>query len=90
MNTDFRALFQEVAEAAARHVLDTHAQRCGHGQEWLDERQAARLLALSPKTLEKMRALGSGPDFVRVGRLVRYPRTKVLEWARSREAGGDA
>lgn len=84
MNTEFSALIANAAKEGARQVLEEFASMHGVGQEWLDERQAARLLALSPKTLEKLRAVGGGPQFARVGRLVRYPRASVIDWARSR------
>ena len=38
----------------------------------LDQRQAARLLALSPRTLERLRCVGGGPRFVRIKGSVRY------------------
>jgi predicted DNA-binding transcriptional regulator AlpA len=34
--------------------------------------EAARHLSLAPNTLEKMRVLGNGPQFVKLGRSVRY------------------
>lgn len=89
MNTEFNELVAHVAEETAHRVLQDFGALYGFGQEWLDEKQAARLLALSPKTLEKLRSTGGGPEFARVGRLVRYPRASLLEWARSR-VGGEA
>ncbi len=37
------------------------------------ERQAGRLLCVSPALLRKWRRLGGGPQFLRLGRCVRYP-----------------
>lgn len=34
--------------------------------------QAANFLGISPRTLESMRWKGTGPKYVKVGRLVRY------------------
>lgn len=90
MSTEFRNLIEEVAEATAEQVLAKCAELYGWGQEWLNERQAARLLALSPKTLEKLRSTGGGPEFLHIGRLVRYSRTELLAWARSRQSTGVA
>ena len=90
MNTEFQELVAHVANETADKTVARFADLFGHGQEWLDEKQAARLLAISPKTLEKLRSRKSGPDYVRLGRLVRYPRAAVLSWARSQSAGAAA
>lgn len=39
---------------------------------WLDTKQAAEHVRLAPKTLANWRALGIGPAFRRVGRVIRY------------------
>ena len=47
--------------------------------------EAARFLALSPSTLEKMRLTGDGPPFVRLGaRAVGYSVDDLRKWLRSR------
>jgi hypothetical protein len=38
----------------------------------LDQREAARLLRLSVRTMERMRLLGNGPRYVKANRSVRY------------------
>ncbi|MEG3178189.1 helix-turn-helix domain-containing protein [Sphingomonas sp. RB3P16] len=38
----------------------------------VDTEEAARHLSLKPNTLEKMRTHGTGPRFVKLGRVVRY------------------
>lgn len=43
-----------------------------------DQGDAARVLHLSPKTLEKKRHTGDGPPFVKIGKLVRYRRCDLL------------
>jgi predicted DNA-binding transcriptional regulator AlpA len=44
--------------------------------------EAARLLCLSPRSLEGYRVRGGGPPFYRVGkRSVRYEEGEVIEWA---------
>ena len=62
--------------ASAPHLLDTAA--------------AARLLGLSPKTLEAYRLRGSGPAYYKAGR-VRYRREDLLAWleAHRRPRGSD-
>jgi excisionase family DNA binding protein len=50
----------------------------------LDEAEAARILAVSIRTLQAWRVSDVGPPFVRVGRLVRYARSDLLTWIRLR------
>jgi hypothetical protein len=38
----------------------------------LTQKSAAKLLAVSPRTLERHRITGTGPRYVRLGRLIRY------------------
>lgn len=44
----------------------------------LNEREAAQFLGCSVALMRKMRLHGIGPDYCRVGRLVRYPQTALL------------
>jgi hypothetical protein len=46
--------------------------------------QAGVHLNLSPRTLEKLRTLGGGPRFRKLGRRVMYTRTDLDAWADSR------
>lgn len=41
-------------------------------EKLLDEKQAADILGLSPRTLQGWRLRGQGPQFVKIGRLTRY------------------
>ncbi len=50
-----------------------------------DEHGAGRYLGgtdkpISPRTLQRHRAIGDGPKFVRIGRLVRYSRASLDEY----------
>lgn len=47
---------------------------------YLSTRQAAELLGLSPRTLERYRGSGEGPPFMRMGRGVRYSRADLDAW----------
>ncbi|MBN9051012.1 MAG: helix-turn-helix domain-containing protein [Rhizobiales bacterium] len=38
----------------------------------LDQTEVAKKLGISPRTLERMRLMGTGPAFIKIGRLVRY------------------
>ena len=51
----------------------------------VNERNAARFLALSDRRLQGLRYEGGGPRFVRLsGRCVRYRRADLLKWAQGR------
>lgn len=68
---------------------DTPAQP-GDGPALLvDARTAARMLAVSPRTLHTLTRRGELPS-VRVGRLVRYSPSALAEWIQSRQKGGAA
>ena len=57
----------------------------------LTTEQAAKRFGLSARTLERFRASGEGPEFVKMGRAVRYTVAKLNEWleARSRRSTSD-
>ncbi len=46
---------------------------------WTSDETAA-WLKISKHKLQQMRKLGTGPEFIRFGRHVRYEKKKVLEW----------
>jgi hypothetical protein len=56
--------------------------------EYLPPRDFARLIGVSESSLAKARMRGDGPEFVKVGRSVRYSRAAGLAWmaARSRHS----
>jgi predicted DNA-binding transcriptional regulator AlpA len=56
-------------------------------QPLLTQRQAAELLCLSERTLERFRVSGIGPKFVRLGKSVRYRAGDVEAWLASRVVG---
>ena len=49
-------------------------------EHWLLQRTLAEQLGLSERTLERMRAEGSGPRFSKAGRRVLYRLEDVEEW----------
>ena len=54
-------------------------------QEYVRTRQAARYLSLSPRTLEKLRVNGTGPDYFKMDRAVLYAIGELDAWlARNR------
>ncbi len=46
----------------------------------LTTREAAALLTLAPRTLERYRVKGGGPRYLKIGGAVRYARLDLLEW----------
>jgi predicted DNA-binding transcriptional regulator AlpA len=56
-------------------------------QPLLTQRQAAEMLALSERTLERFRVSGMGPKFVRLGHSIRYRLSDVEAWIASRTVG---
>jgi predicted DNA-binding transcriptional regulator AlpA len=46
----------------------------------LDQKQTAHFLGLSVRTLERHRLAGTGPLYVRVGRLVRYRQQDLADF----------
>jgi predicted DNA-binding transcriptional regulator AlpA len=53
-------------------------------EQLLDQRRAAKVLGLSVRTLERHRVAGTGPRFVRLGRLVRYREVDLADWVNGR------
>ena len=49
-------------------------------EQLIDDHQAADLLAVKPQTLRKWRMLGTGPDFVKIGRTTRYQVSALNRW----------
>jgi predicted DNA-binding transcriptional regulator AlpA len=49
-------------------------------QDLLDTPDLATELKASEPTIISWRRLGTGPDFIRVGRMIRYRRTDVDRW----------
>ena len=56
-----------------------------------DEKGAAEFLGCTVSALRKWRLLETGPDYIKVGRLVRYPEADLLAYVeahRVQPAGG--
>jgi len=56
-------------------------------QPLLTRRQASEMLALSERTVERLRCSGLGPKFVRCGRSIRYRVADLEEWIERRVVG---
>jgi predicted DNA-binding transcriptional regulator AlpA len=48
----------------------------------LDQHEAAEILGVSVRTLERHRIAGTGPQYCRLGRLVKYRMGDLEEWVR--------
>ncbi len=55
--------------------------------KYLDNRQAAHYLKLSPRTLDRLRLTGQGPRFRKFGRRVIYAIEDLEVWANERIVG---
>ena len=55
-----------------------------NGRNYLNTREAASWLGLSPRTLERYRVSGGGPVFHRFGSRVRYLLADIEDWASAR------
>ncbi len=51
---------------------------------FIGTKEAANFLGLSPRTLEKMRITGDGPDFRKFGRRCLYSIEDIEHWADSK------
>ena len=51
---------------------------------FLTQREAAGVLRISERTLERFRLDGSGPQFVKAGRRVLYRRSDIDAWTDAR------
>jgi len=57
---------------------------------YMDTREAAAHLKLSPRTLDRYRVTGEGPPFHRFGNRVRYLRADLAKWAAARRVRSTA
>lgn len=56
----------------------------------LDERETARILGISVRTLQTWRVTGGGPAFVKVGAAIRYNPETLAAWLESRTVNSTA
>jgi predicted DNA-binding transcriptional regulator AlpA len=56
-------------------------------KRYLTNREAAEFLNLSPRTLNKQRVYGGGPQFHKFGRRVVYALSDLEAWASARACG---
>jgi len=59
----------------------------GVEQGFFNEKEVARILNISPKTVQKWRREGEGPRFCKLGRMVRYKIDDFEDWTNRRRIG---
>lgn len=57
--------------------------------KYMTPTEVAELLQVKPERLKRMRAAGSGPAYIKSGRLIRYHPQAVGAWLRACEQGGE-
>jgi hypothetical protein len=56
----------------------------------LTEREAAKVLRISVQLLRKWRALGEGPEYIKLGKCVRYAEHSLARFLAQRASTGSA
>jgi excisionase family DNA binding protein len=69
-----------VHPAPTLHNLPQSSLRWHIVEPFLDERQLAKLLNVSPRTLQNKRVTGGGIPFVRIGKAIRYSPEDVAKY----------
>ena len=55
-----------------------------NGSPFINTIEAAAILKLSPRTLEKMRQRGQGPEYFKIGNKVYYTHQTLWAWSSTR------
>lgn len=64
------------------HALPRHEEL----ERLVPEKDAAKMIGVSPRTLRNWRVTGGGPQYVKVSaRCVRYRRADIFSWIEDRE-----
>lgn len=77
----------QLNEAQAMPIALMRPATPAEPSKYLDEKQLCAELDISSVTATKWRRNAEGPPFIRVGRLIRYPREAVEAWLASRTVG---
>ena len=78
-----RAAVEDAVPAVPAETAEEE-EREMNGKGYINTKQAAAYLGLSPRTLESYRTRGAGPLFYRFGNRIRYLLSDVLSWASKR------
>lgn len=71
-------------------IIPNDEQFAHPGGVLMSTKQLAKVLGLSPQTLEKWRVTGGGPVFQKIGRAVRYDWGDVEVWMAGRRVKSTA
>jgi predicted DNA-binding transcriptional regulator AlpA len=78
---------KQLSEAEPMPIAVMRPAAPAEPSKYLDEKQLCAELDISSVTATKWRRNAEGPPFIRVGRLIRYPREAVEAWLASRTVG---
>lgn len=70
----------------AERVNPSAAVATDIGRLILTEAEAAKLLCLSRRTLQRMRIDGGGPRYIKMGRRLGYTKADLVTWVEARGA----
>jgi predicted DNA-binding transcriptional regulator AlpA len=76
--------------SSSTSALASEAAGTYPSSEFVDRSEAAALLGVSPRTLDRWHALRLGPPRVKYGRQVRYRLPAVMEWLLQHEVSAPA
>jgi predicted DNA-binding transcriptional regulator AlpA len=68
------------AHGPPQKLVEPAAPELSQDRRYLTQAHLSKLLNLSPRTLERMRAEGTGPRFIKAGRRVLYQWEHVEAW----------
>lgn len=84
MNREAFADAQRGIAEEVRQLTEWSAEAIGvgirEGRAWLTTEEAAEHLAVSKRTLARLRRSGDGPKFARRGQIIRYRTADLDEW----------
>ena len=82
--TEFTLAPEPIARSGTDGLRQAQPDGPRDGRAYVDTREAAGRLGLSPRTLDRYRATGAGPAFHRFGSRVRYRCEELEAWAAGR------
>jgi hypothetical protein len=75
---------RRISDRSAAGVDGQTAEETPQGRQWLPAREAAKYCGLGFSTMAKLRILGGGPAFSKVGNKVLYNRDDLNKWLASK------
>lgn len=81
---ELRELYAAMDEDEKQRTINFLKTGGDEGMEFLTVQEAADLLKMSVHVLNKWRVQKTGPEFVKVGKSVRYRRESIEAWVKTR------